>query len=78
MKNKFKYLNRFANEHESEAVRGALPIGCFNLPNGELRTFLEDGDSVVLTALAENEGAARIGFGHVSSVVLPALESNET
>lgn len=48
------------------------------LPNGEQRTFLEDGDSIVLTAWAEKEGMARIGFGHVSSIVLPALEPNKT
>jgi len=33
------------------------------LPNGETRSFLEDGDEVTLKAWCEAEGAARIGFG---------------
>ncbi|SEQ76243.1 fumarylacetoacetate hydrolase [Amphritea atlantica] len=42
------------------------------LPNGEQRTFLEDGDTVVMRGYCEKEGAARIGFGEVASTVLPA------
>jgi len=34
-----------------------------DLPGGESRTFLEDGDEIVMTAHAEAEGARRIGFG---------------
>ncbi|MXP09898.1 fumarylacetoacetase [Pseudoblastomonas halimionae] len=33
------------------------------LPNGETRTFLENGDEIIMTAYAEKAGAARIGFG---------------
>jgi fumarylacetoacetase len=33
------------------------------LPNGETRSFLEDGDEVRLKAWCEAEGAVRIGFG---------------
>ena len=33
------------------------------LPNGETRSFLEDGDEVTLRAWCEAEGAVRIGFG---------------
>jgi fumarylacetoacetase len=33
------------------------------LPTGETRTFLEDGDEVTLKAWCEAEGAVRIGFG---------------
>jgi fumarylacetoacetase len=33
------------------------------LPGGETRTFLEDGDEVTLRAWCEVEGAVRIGFG---------------
>ena len=33
------------------------------LPNGEARSFLEDGDEVRLKAWCEVEGAVRIGFG---------------
>jgi fumarylacetoacetase len=40
--------------------RGTEPI---TLANGETRSFLEDGDEVVMTAYAEREGAVRIGLG---------------
>jgi len=33
------------------------------LPNGETRTFLQDGDEIIMTAHAEQDGCARIGFG---------------
>lgn len=33
------------------------------LPNGETRTFLENGDEIIMTAYAQKDGAARIGFG---------------
>jgi fumarylacetoacetase len=39
---------------------GRRPI---QLESGEARTFLEDGDEVILKAWCEAEGAARIGFG---------------
>lgn len=42
------------------------------LPNGEQRTFLEDGDAVVLRGWCEKEGFARIGFGSCWGTVLPA------
>ena len=42
------------------------------LPNGETRTFLEDGDAVVLRGWCEKPGAARIGFGECRGTVLPA------
>jgi fumarylacetoacetase len=42
------------------------------LPNGESRTFLEDGDSVLMRAWCEKPGAARIGFGELTGRVLPA------
>jgi fumarylacetoacetase len=41
------------------------------LPNGETRTFLEDGDTVVLRAWCEAPGAQRIGFGECRGTVLP-------
>ncbi|MDX9968224.1 MAG: fumarylacetoacetase [Hydrogenophaga sp.] len=43
-----------------------------SLPNGETRTFLEDGDAVVLRGWCEKAGAARIGFGECRGTVLPA------
>jgi len=42
------------------------------LPGGETRTFLEDGDAVVLRGWCEKPGAARIGFGECRGTVLPA------
>jgi fumarylacetoacetase len=49
---------------------GAEPI---TLADGSRRTFLEDGDTVVITAGARGEGDARIGFGDVTGRVVPAL-----
>ena len=43
------------------------------LPNGEKRTFLQDGDTVILRGYCQREGAARIGFGDCAGTVLPAL-----
>ena len=48
---------------------GSEPI---SLPNGESRTFLEDGDNVIMTGWCEKEGASRIGFGLVEAKILPA------
>jgi fumarylacetoacetase len=47
--------------------KGTKPI---KLPNGETRTFLQDGDQVTMTAWCEGNGY-RIGFGEVSGKVLP-------
>ncbi|MGI9025229.1 MAG: fumarylacetoacetate hydrolase family protein, partial [Burkholderiaceae bacterium] len=52
----------------------------FTLPNGETRTFLEDGDTVVFRAWCEKQDggedgrgrARRIGFGECRGTVLPA------
>ena len=40
------------------------------LPNGETRTFLEDGDSVIFRGYCEAQGAVRIGLGEVVGTVL--------
>ena len=40
--------------------RGTEPL---TLPSGEARRFLESGDTVVIRAFCEKNGAARIGFG---------------
>ena len=47
------------------------------LPNGERRGFLEDGDAIMLRAVCERPGAARIGFGESRGLVLPAIDSLE-
>ena len=39
------------------------------LPGGETRTFLEDGDEVLLTGRCVKEGFATIGFGECRAVI---------
>lgn len=48
---------------------GKAPI---ELPGGEKRSFLEDGDELTLTARCVSEGAVPIGFGSCTGRVLPA------
>ncbi len=48
---------------------GKAPI---SLPNGERRTFLQDGDTLILAGHCERPGARRIGLGTCSGTVLPA------
>jgi fumarylacetoacetase len=50
--------------------RGAEPL---ELPSGETRKFLEDGDEVIMRGHCERDGAARIGFGECRGVVVPAV-----
>ncbi|TYP93912.1 fumarylacetoacetate hydrolase [Fodinibius salinus] len=50
--------------------KGTDPI---EFPNGDERTFLEDGDEVTMTGYAETDGYT-IGFGEVSGKILPAKE----
>jgi fumarylacetoacetase len=50
------------------AWRGTRPLP---LPDGSERTFLLDGDTVIMRGYAEREGV-RIGFGEVRGTVLPA------
>ena len=47
------------------------------LSNGESRAFLEDGDTVVLRAVCEREGARRIGFGECRGTVLPCVGTED-
>lgn len=47
---------------------GADPV----IVGGRKRTFLEDGDEVVITATAPGPNVARIGFGEVRGSILPA------
>jgi fumarylacetoacetase len=42
------------------------------LSNGEERTFLEDGDSIILKGYCHRQGARRIGFGESRGTVLVA------
>jgi fumarylacetoacetase len=50
--------------------RGTEPI---ELPTGELRRFLEDGDEVILRGWCEAAGARRIGLGECRGVVEAAF-----
>lgn len=50
---------------------GAEPI---ELPDGTTRSFLEDGDEVVISASAPGADGTRIGFGEVRGRVLPATD----
>ncbi|HEU4699231.1 MAG TPA: fumarylacetoacetase [Gemmatimonadales bacterium] len=49
--------------------RGTEPI---QLPTGETRTFLQDGDELTLRAWCEGAGRRRIGFGACRGTILPA------
>jgi fumarylacetoacetase len=42
------------------------------LADGSTRTFLEDGDSVVITATAPGEDGSVVGIAEVSGTILPA------
>jgi fumarylacetoacetase len=46
--------------------RGEEPL---ELPTGEERRFLEDGDEVILRGHCERDGYARIGFGECRGVI---------
>jgi fumarylacetoacetase len=48
---------------------GKQPVA---LLGGETRSFLQDGDRLILRAHCRREGARRIGFGECSGTVLPA------
>jgi fumarylacetoacetase len=50
--------------------RGAEPLA---LPSGETRTFLEDGDEVIMRGRCERAGAVTIGFGECRGIVTPAV-----
>jgi fumarylacetoacetase len=53
-----------------ELTRGGKQT--ITLTNGESRTFLEDGDAVILRGWCERAGAARIGFGESRGTLLAA------
>ena len=48
---------------------GRKPV---DLGNGETRTFLEDGDEVIISAFAEAEGFVRLGFGECRARIVPS------
>ncbi len=50
-------------------ARGSEPI---ELPGGEKRGFIEDGDEIIFRGFCEKPGHTRIGFGECRAVVVPA------
>lgn len=48
---------------------GTQPI---NLPSGELRSFLEDGDEIILRGYCQKKGFPRIGLGECRGRIMPA------
>src|SRR6516165_6940841 len=42
------------------------------LPSGETRSFLEDGDEVIMRAHGRRDGFAQVGFGECRAVIAPA------
>ena len=49
--------------------RGTRPL---TLPNGESRTFLEDGDEVILRGWCEKSDYPRISLGECRGTIQPA------
>ena len=47
------------------------------LPSGEQRTFLADGDEVMIRGSCERPGYARVGFGECSGVIRPARQATQ-
>lgn len=50
--------------------KGTKPIA---LPDGTTRTFIQDGDTVIMKGWCEKDGV-RVGFGEVRTEVLPAVQ----
>ncbi|HEX4407608.1 MAG TPA: fumarylacetoacetase [Xanthobacteraceae bacterium] len=50
-------------------MRGTEPM---EMPGGEKRGFIEDGDEITFRGFCEKPGHARIGFGECRAVILPA------
>jgi fumarylacetoacetase len=50
---------------------GKAPL---TLGNGEMRTFLQDGDTVILRGYCARQGARRIGFGECRGTLMPARQ----
>ena len=53
------------------SAAGKKPI---TLASGQTRTFLEDGDTVILRGFCEQPGFRRIGLGECRGTVLPAVQ----
>ena len=53
--------------------RGASPL---RLPNGEVRTFLEDGDEIILRGYCEKIGFPRLSLGECRGTILPGIRAS--
>jgi fumarylacetoacetase len=51
-----------------------LPRKPIELPTGEKRVFLEDGDEVIFKGYCERDGFRRIGFGECRGKIVPAKD----
>ena len=54
---------------------GKQPV---QLPNGESRAFILDGDTVIFTAACRRDGFRRIGFGECRATVIEAMPPHVT
>ena len=60
---------------ESDSARGCLleitqgGSNTMELPTGEVRSFLADGDEVILRGYCDQEGYARVGFGECRGMI---------
>ena len=57
------------------AWRGTEPL---QLPSGETRAFLQDGDEVTLRGYCEHAGYRRIGFGECAGRLVPPIAAEDT
>lgn len=57
-----------------DAAGKPLPRRPIDLPTGEKRLFLEDGDEIIMKGYCEREGFRRIGFGECRGVIVPAKQ----
>lgn len=55
--------------------RGSVPL---RLPSGEVRSFLEDGDEVILMGYCERPGLPRIGLGECRGTIQPSLPRTQS
>lgn len=60
------------SESEAACLAEKVVTGSWTLPTGEVRTWLEDGDTVTLRGRAERQGFVGIGFGEAKGMIIPA------
>ncbi len=60
------------------ATKKPKPRKPVQLPTGETRTFLADGDEIIMRAFCEKPGFRRIGFGECRGIIYPARETTRS